>query len=53
LVVRKKGEFVIIDLDYIEIININRYCKYLARIGYDAEKINETQETYGGKVKRR
>jgi len=51
LIVRKKGDFVIIDLDYIEIMSIHRYCKYLARIGYDTEKIEEIKKSHGIKVK--
>lgn len=34
LVVRKKGDIVIIDLDYLEIINPKKYQRYLTKIGY-------------------
>ena len=53
LVVRKKGDFVIIDLDYIKIVNVKKYCRYLARIGYDTEKIAEIKDSYSGKTKKR
>ena len=42
-----------IDLDYIEIISIRRYCKYLAQIGYDTEKIEEIKKSHGIKIKRK
>lgn len=47
----EKGNFVIIDLDSLEIRNIRKYSNYLRSIGYDEEKIDEFVNTYKHKVK--
>ena len=48
LVIRKKGEVVIIDLDYIEIANSEKYRKYLEKIGY----VKPSSDLEAGKNKR-
>lgn len=50
LQVRKKGEFVILDLDAIEIINYRKYCRYLKKIGYITEKTDKTTD-FGKQLK--
>jgi len=47
LQVRKKGEFIILDLDALEIENYRKYCNYLKKIGYILDKNKTKSEDYG------
>ena len=45
--IRGKGEFVLIDLDSLYIVDIEKYCTYLRNIGVNEKKIEKLERAYG------
>lgn len=51
--VKRKGELVLIDLDCLEIEDINKYCSYLRKLGFNEDKIKNIKNDYNAKKPRK